>query len=60
MRLRCVDCAGEAPPPLPDLIVTRAPDASTMTRIGDVAPLRTRGALRTAVRDHWLPYNERE
>lgn len=58
-RLRCVECAGEAPPPLPDLVETKAHDDVTMTRIRDAAPTRTRGALRTLA-SHWLPYSDQE
>lgn len=59
-RLRCVECAGDvAPPPLPDAIVTKAPEENTMTRISDTAPTRTRGALREVARE-WLPYSDEE
>ncbi len=56
-RIRCQNCAGEAPPDLPELMVAGGIEPSRMTRAGLSAPGRTRGELKTAIRE-WMPYRE--
>ncbi len=56
--VRCQNCAGEkAPDDLPELNEPGGIETSGFTRIGKVAPKRTRGALKTAARE-WTPYRE--
>lgn len=56
--IRCAECAGEKPPEdLPDLLEPGGIETSGFTRLGKLAPKRTRGALKTAVKE-WMPYRE--
>lgn len=57
--IRCENCAGEAPPSLPELIepenVEQRAAKLGLTLARDVAPERKRGALK-AMAAEWLPH----
>lgn len=56
-HVRCQDCAGEkAPEDLPELLESGI-ETSGFINIGRVAPKRTRGALKHAVKE-WMPYRD--
>lgn len=57
--IRCQNCAGEAPPELPELMEAGGIETSGFTAIGKAAPKRrTRGALKELARKEWMPYRE--
>lgn len=57
-RVRCQNCAGEAPPDLPANLEPGgiAPSKIKFSRAGDHAPARTRGALR-GMAERYTPHN---
>lgn len=57
-RVRCQDCAGEAPPDLPAQMEPGGiqPSRTGFSRAGEHAPDRTRGALRTMI-ERYSPHN---
>ncbi len=55
--VRCQTCAGEAPPELPELLVSGGIETSGFMSIGRAAPGRTRGQLKAAVKE-WMPYRD--
>lgn len=59
-RLRCEECAGPAPPDLPpfELPASIPERMAALTRVGQAAPKRTRGALQQAMvhTDRWSPH----
>lgn len=57
-RIRCQDCSGPAPPDLPPLR-ERTFESSGFTQVGESAPSRTRGALKTLA-NNWMPYRDSE
>ncbi len=58
--VRCVACAGPAPPDLPALVESTAPKPERVqrfTKVSSLVPTRTRGALRfVAKADPWTPH----
>lgn len=56
--IRCQNCAGEAPPELPELMEAGGIETSGFTAIGKAAPRRTRGALKELARKEWTPYRD--
>ena len=57
-RIRCANCAGNAPPPLPELPIVAGVEEQAQrgfTKLG--IPLKKRGDLKQAVRE-WMPYRE--
>ena len=59
-RVRCVSCAGPAPPDLPErLEVAGVAEMAHhgFSKLSNHAPRRTRGALREAVKE-WMPYRD--
>jgi hypothetical protein len=61
-RIRCADCAGEAPPDLPALIERSREIHAAFQQVASALPGRTRGALKTLVtnphREEWMPYRD--
>jgi hypothetical protein len=63
-RIRCANCAGEAPPDLPALIERLRDISAAFQQVSAALPNRTRGALKTLVadsithREEWMPYRD--
>lgn len=57
-HVRCQTCAGEVPPPLPDLMEAGGIETSGFSPIGRHGPKqRTRGAMKEFAKE-WTPYRE--
>ena len=57
-RVRCVNCAGEAPPQLPDRVEVAGVEELAQTGFSRMTMPKNRGELRGLVRKEWTPYRE--